>query len=324
MADHMKLVEVLKGHKVYIQTHNFPDPDAIASAYGLKVFLHAFEIEADICYDGKIDKNSTKRMIDTFGIKLTHIDDIKNMGFEDYIVTVDAQKYNSNITDFPGDEVACIDHHPTVIPCAYKYSDVRLVGACASLIAEYFVKSNMTMDTTTATILLYGMKMDTDSFSRGVTALDIEMFSYLHAIADNKKISDLYSNSMELDDLRAYGEAIKNIEIYENIGFAYIPFDCPDALIAMISEFILDLDVVEFSVVFAARNGGLKFSVRNETAHFHAGKITSAALFDLGGGGGHFAMAGGIVTAENMEKLGSNLRVGVRNTFLEAIKNNAD
>ena len=51
MADHMKLVEVLKGHKVYIQTHNFPDPDAIASAYGLKVFLHAFEIEADICYE---------------------------------------------------------------------------------------------------------------------------------------------------------------------------------------------------------------------------------------------------------------------------------
>ena len=35
----MKLVELLKGNVVYIQTHNFPDPDAIASAFGLQYFL---------------------------------------------------------------------------------------------------------------------------------------------------------------------------------------------------------------------------------------------------------------------------------------------
>lgn len=33
------LIVLLKGHKTYIQTHNFPDPDAIASAYGLQYFL---------------------------------------------------------------------------------------------------------------------------------------------------------------------------------------------------------------------------------------------------------------------------------------------
>ena len=30
---------MLKNHNVYIQTHNFPDPDAIASAFGLQQFL---------------------------------------------------------------------------------------------------------------------------------------------------------------------------------------------------------------------------------------------------------------------------------------------
>lgn len=30
------LVTLCQGHLVYIQTHNFPDPDAIASAYGLQ------------------------------------------------------------------------------------------------------------------------------------------------------------------------------------------------------------------------------------------------------------------------------------------------
>mgnify|MGYP000271808585 CR=1 FL=1 len=36
------LIVLLKGHKTYIQTHNFPDPDAIASAYGLQYFLQQF------------------------------------------------------------------------------------------------------------------------------------------------------------------------------------------------------------------------------------------------------------------------------------------
>jgi nanoRNase/pAp phosphatase (c-di-AMP/oligoRNAs hydrolase) len=57
----LELVELLKGHRVFIQTHNFPDPDAIASGFGLQYFLGVHGVESDICYDGKIDKLSTKK-----------------------------------------------------------------------------------------------------------------------------------------------------------------------------------------------------------------------------------------------------------------------
>ena len=315
-----KLVDLLKGHVVYLQTHNYPDPDALASAYGMQVFLRAHGVESSICYAGKIDKSSTKKMIEVFNIKAIHIDEIPHMREDDYIVTMDAQKYNSNITDFPGDEVAAIDHHPTMIPCSYKYSDIRICGACCSIVTDYFIKSNTTLDVNTATTLLYGLKMDTDSFNRGVTDFDIEMFGHLHRLADNRKIINLYHSNMELDDLHAYGEAIKNIQIYENVGFAAISFDCPDALIAMISDFILGLDVVEFAVVYAKKNGGYKFSVRNETSSYHAGTITQEALKDLGGGGGHFSMAGGIINAECVPMLGNNPEFTIRQRFLDVIK----
>ena len=315
-----KLVELLKGHVVYLQTHNFPDPDALSAAYGMQIFLRANGVESTICYAGKIEKNSTKRMLDVFGIKAVHIDEIPDMLEEDYIVTIDAQKYNSNITVFVGDEVACIDHHPTMIPCAYKYSDIRICGACCSIVADYFIKSNTTMDTNTATALLYGLKMDTESFNRGVTDFDIEMYGYLHKLADNQKIISMYNNNMEIEDLHAYGEAIRNIQIYDNVGFAKISFDCPDALVAMISDFILGLDVVEFSVVYAVRDGGYKFSVRNETAVYHAGTITARALDGLGGGGGHFSMAGGVILAEKMKELGFNPDFTIRKRFMDAIK----
>ncbi len=318
--DYKKLVDLLKGHTVYLQTHNFPDPDALASAYGMQMFLKAKGVRTTICYDGKIEKNSTKRMIEEFNIEAVHIDDIPHMTAEDYIITIDSQKYNSNITDFVAEEVGCIDHHPTTIPCSYKYSDIRICGACSSIVTSYFIEGNTSMDTNTATVLLYGLKMDTESFNRGVTDFDIDMFRYLHKLADDQKINTLYRNNMEIEDLHAYGEAIRNIKIYENVGFALISFDCPDGLIAMISDFILGLDVVEFSVVYAKRNGGYKFSVRNETADYHAGTITQRALEGLGGGGGHFSMAGGVITSDKIEKLGHNHDFAIRNLFLEEIR----
>lgn len=319
-CQYKKLIDLLRGHRVFIQTHNFPDPDALASAQGLKVFLRAHGIDSVICYEGNIEKISTRKMIDKFEIEAFHIQDIHDMTKDDYIVAVDAQKYNSNMTDFIGDEVACIDHHPTMIACYYQYKDIRIVGACATLIAQYFAESGTAMDTTTATMLLYGIKMDTDSFTRGVTELDIEMFAYLHKLANDRVIRELYNNNMEIEDLHAYGEAIRNIRIYDDIGFANISFDCPDALIAMISDFILALDVVEFAVVYAVRDGGLKFSVRNENQKYHAGDLTAKALKDIGGGGGHYAMAGGMVPAEYMDELEPDVEGSVRNRFLDAIE----
>lgn len=319
--DWRQLVDLLKGHVVYLQTHNFPDPDALASAYGMQVFLKANGVPSTICYAGNVEKNSTKRMMQEFGIKALHIEELSHMQETDYIVTIDAQKYNSNITDFVGSEVACIDHHPTMTPCAYEYSDIRICGACASIVTNYFIESSTSLDTNTATALLYGLKMDTDSFNRGVTDFDIEMFSYLHKVADNQKITSMHNNNMEIEDLYAYGEAIRNIKIYDNVGFAKISFDCPDALIAMISDFILGLDIVELSVVYSVRNDGYKFSVRNETAIYHAGVITQKSLEGLGGGGGHFTMAGGIIQKDKVKELGEDPDFEIRRRFLNVIKN---
>ena len=75
----MRLVKLLKNHMVYLQTHNYPDPDALASAYGMQVFLKANGIHSVICYAGKIEKNSTKRMIEEFGIDAVHIDDLPDI-----------------------------------------------------------------------------------------------------------------------------------------------------------------------------------------------------------------------------------------------------
>lgn len=319
--DWKALVDLLKGHKTYLQMHNFPDPDALASAYGMQQFLKYHGVETTICYEGSIDKLSTKRMITEFNMEVFQYHEVeKEMQVEDYIVTIDGQKYNANFTDLPGDEVACIDHHPTYIECEYKYKDVRIVGACSSLVAEYFRESNTPMDENTASALIYGLRMDTASLTRGVTELDIDMFSYLYKYADNDKIMNFYINVMEMADLKAYGAAIENVCVIDGIGFAHIPFGCNDALIAMISDFILSLNEVNACIVYADRDGGYKLSVRSIKEEIHAGKLTADALEGIGNGGGHAAMAGGIIYPESAVMILNNIEEIVKERFLKAIE----
>ncbi len=313
------LINILKDHTVYIQTHNFPDPDAISSAFGLQQFLNFYGIPSTLCYDGKIDRSSVKKMLDTFGIMMYSEGEVTDMQEGDFIILVDSQKLNSNITQMAGNYVACIDHHPTMFPYEYLYQDIQAVGSCACIIASYFQQTNTPLSSNCAAALAYGIKMDTADLTRGTAPLDMEMLSYLFTSADWNLVTDMYSNTMEFDDLRAYGAAIQNIQIFQGTGFAYIPFNSTQALVAIISDFILSLNVVDIAVVYARHTEGLRFSVRCRKGYIHAGLLISKALAPYGNGGGHPSMAGGMIPLANVELLGEHMHSTIHEAFLNAI-----
>ena len=324
MPDIRELVDFCKSKDlVYIQTHNFPDPDAIASAFGLQFLFGEFGIKSKICFEGRIDKLSTQKMLDRFNIKMFAYNDIRNeLNDDDYIICVDSQKNSGNITDFIGDEIACIDHHPTFVNIDYQYKQVEITGACATLIAEHIMALGLTPTKDVASALIYGIKMDTLSLSRGVTQRDIKMFSFLFDYRDEKSLNDLEHNNMVFSDLRAYGAAIENIKLYGVVGFSKIPYACPDAMIAILSDFILSLVEVEAVVIYSERDDGIKFSVRSERDDIHAGTLTNQALKGIGDGGGHAAMAGGLIPKNNIPMLGNYPDDFIRDKFLKIIKEN--
>ena len=142
-----KLQELLKQinrKHVYIQTHNFPDPDAIASALGIQELLKHNGISSTICYKGKIDRYSTDKLRELMEIELLNVEDLSTiLTDEDEVILVDAQKGNSNIVDITGDEIICIDHHPENEKFPYRFKDIRPeVGACATIVAQYFFENN--------------------------------------------------------------------------------------------------------------------------------------------------------------------------------------
>lgn len=57
-------------------------------------------------------------------------------------------------------------------------------------------------------------------------------------------------------------------------------------MIANISDFMLALKEVSFSVVYSRKSDGIKLSVRSEKSMLDAGKIVAEALKGIGNGGG--------------------------------------
>lgn len=315
-----ELVTLLKGHRVFIQTHNFPDPDAIASAYGLQVLLEKFGIKTTICHHGIVERTTTMNMVTEFGIKMTSDLKLNDMTDQDYIITVDSQKGNANILDLIGNEVACIDHHPTFCPADYKYKDIRIVGSCATIIADYYRQYKIDMPESVATALLYGLKMDTHDFTRGVTELDVQIFSYLFPKANGMLIRRFQSGIIQYDELEAFVDSMRDIQVFGGVAFAFLNFECADAFVATVSDFIQSLDVVNFAVVYSRRDSGFKFSVRSELDELDAGKIAEEALHTVGSGGGHKSMAGGFAAEDKLLDISVDFNKTIQNLFLSVIR----
>ncbi|HPV01915.1 MAG TPA: DHH family phosphoesterase [Clostridiales bacterium] len=317
-----KLIDILASgtQRTFIQMHNSPDPDSIGSAFGLQYLLRKAGIHADIYYNGEIEKYSTSRMVELLDISLKKIKDIHDITENDYIVLVDSQKGNSNITDFITGKIASIDHHPVFQKADYIFEDIRpQVGACSSIIAEYFVENGAEVPKDVATALLYGIKTDTLDLSRGVSELDLDMFYMLFKAADTDLLNLIQINKLRFSDLSAYSNAINNIKIHGNIGIAFIGNDCPDSLLGTISDFIMSLGEVELSIVYSRRKEGVKFSVRNETDYYDAGKLIVEFLDGFGSGGGHKSMAGGFIPASSISVSWPDFSSFLENRILETL-----
>ena len=73
MARKIKIAEILekhRGEKHLIVLHNYPDPDAISSAFAHKLISEAYDITVDIIYSGKITHGQNNTLVKLLGIDL--------------------------------------------------------------------------------------------------------------------------------------------------------------------------------------------------------------------------------------------------------------
>lgn len=280
-----------------VQTHDFPDHDAVAAGFALQQLLSAYDISVGLCYGGEMQSASLEAMIDRLSIPLVRAEEA-GLTKDTQIIVVDGFVGNANMSGIEGEVIGVIDHHvPPNRPANTRFADIRPeYGSCSTILYEYLLEANVELTHDVATALLMGLMLDTGFMTRGVSQADFEAFRGLFFAGDYQMGSYLLRNSLSLADLEVFGEAIRVSKVAGDFCFVPLQMTCSPEVSALVADFFLGLREIAVVAVSTPTSGGFRVSVRSEDIGRPADELVRKVLDQIGTGGGHVHMAGAFVT----------------------------
>lgn len=321
-------LERLRAHfapaeRLLILMQDDPDPDAIASALALRALLGRTKASAPIATFGGVTRPENRAMTDILEIE---VEEIQARAIDDYdmIAMVDVQP-----TFFEkrfGAVDLVIDHHPEETPVRAHIKDVRpSYGATSTILTEYLRAAEAKITQKLATALLYGIKSDTLHLERGGTRADMEAFAFLYLLANHNALRRIERPELPNEALEVLAQGIARRQLVQGVLFSHLGPAAPADLIPQFADFFLQVAGAEWSVVSGIVGGEIHISVRNVGYVRSAGEVVRSAFGDLGGAGGHRAMAKAVIRlrewrADVGEASADGIRHGIVERFLRALK----
>jgi nanoRNase/pAp phosphatase (c-di-AMP/oligoRNAs hydrolase) len=282
---------------VVIQTHDFPDHDAAASAFALGELLRLKGYDARLLYRGAIRSHSLTTMLSELGIDLTRVE---NMAGEELAkcpcIMVDGNPANTNARPVTEYLLGVVDHHgnSAVPDCPFADIDTHS-GSCSALVARYWEETGLLPGKNIATALFMGIAMDTDFLTRRVSKLDVDALHRLFFRADWEFGVGALKTSLSTKDLPSFKKALANSKIRGNIFFSLIDIDTSQEVISILADFFLRCREILVTIIIETEGKTRHVSVRSRDPRISAARIIREALKDIGSGGGHDYMAGGLI-----------------------------
>jgi nanoRNase/pAp phosphatase (c-di-AMP/oligoRNAs hydrolase) len=301
---------------VFVQTHDFPDLDAVASAWALADLLSRRGFTTHCLYRGRIRSRSLGRLVRELCHSLSdHVPETLSAtpGGEAQLVVVDGSPSNGNVSLFPGLLAGVIDHHCTNSLPLSPYIDVRPeLASCSTIIAGYFKEAGIAIPRDIATALIAGIQSDTDFLSRRAAPEDFAAYAELFAQGDFDTASRIVRTVFDLADLALVSSALAASSVSDGIFWACLEGDCAQEVLAVLAEFVLRTEEIRAAIVIERGpalsipppsalagepndDAGVHLSVRSKDPQLSAFDLVRRALEGLGSGGGHSHSAGGYI-----------------------------
>ena len=296
-----ELVELLAGKRnVLITTHEHPDPDALASAVGLSTLLQTVlkGTKVTVSIKGQISGGVNAVFVREADLKLAAWDEAALPTY-DAVILVDVQPQFAFSPLPPSVEpLAIIDHHrgKTRRKLDCPFCDVRTdVGATASIIFSYFMELEVPIRPALGATLLYAIESDLAGAAGQPGELDNIALSSLTLIADPRKLYQMRYVDLPQSYFAAYARALNNAVFTENALITHL--ESIDSLEqpAVMADFLLRFDKVQWALVTAVNEGKLILSLRTSVPKASAADVMRRLLAKIGEGGGHRTKAGGFV-----------------------------
>ena len=309
------LKHLLKYDDIVIQVHHNPDADAIASGFALCRYLEKNGKKPRFIYAGEreISKPNMLIMLNKLGIQVSHVKNLNENGtLPQLLITVDCFYGEGNVGSFAAENVIVIDHHR--LPKGKTVPEHSVIkenyGSCAAVIYELFkeVGFDLNAEQNIATALYYGLYMDTIGLSEISEPMDRELRDA--ANYDKALIRLLMNTNLTEEELSIIGKALSACKYYPHPDNSVVSYDnslpkqhsaytiadnCDPNLLGIISDTLIQVDMVSDCVVCCPYHTGYKISVRTCTDSVKAPDLAAFITYGYGGGGGHDNKAGGCI-----------------------------
>jgi nanoRNase/pAp phosphatase (c-di-AMP/oligoRNAs hydrolase) len=292
---------ILPTKSVLIITHDYPDPDCLASAYGVSLLLSHWGIRSPvISFGGFVGRAENRAMIRVLNIPTVPfvLTDIKDY---ERIILVDCFPGRGNVPLPESGKVdAVIDHHPNQPPADAPYfHDIRKeFGATSTIITKYLIEAGYPITPKLATALYYGIKTDTGDMRREGMPEDIECYRMLFDIMDHRLLSRIENPDRDEEFFRILHRAVESTYISESFGYTYLGNVSTPDYVAEMADLLHSLERLEWMVCSGVFKNHIFFSIRSKV-HTTAGILAEQLAERFGGsGGGHARVAAGRIPVD--------------------------
>ncbi len=249
-----------------ILTHDFPDPDALASAFALQYLAQsAFGIHSRIAYAGQLGRSENRMMVRLLRIPLQRLRKVWLRKYSS-IALVDTQPAFEN-NSFPGGKrpTVVIDQHGSHTP---PQAELALVdpncGATCVIIAQALLLRREPIPARVATALAYGILTDTLDLYRAKRPEVVRTYLRVVQQADMRTLARIQNPTRSRRFFVTLGKGIMETVRFRRLLVSHLgPVETPD-LVSQVAEFLLACRGISWCLVTGRYLGRLHASLRNQ------------------------------------------------------------
>ena len=255
-----------RGSRQLVILQDFPDPDALSSAWTYKLIADQYDIQCDIAYAGTLSHQENIALVRLTGLPVQRWMNQanKNRDLSVYAgsVLIDNQGTTSQLMDLVKQAklpvLVVIDHHSIQEDFQPEFADIRVgARATATIVTQYLQAGLLNLDSSVgehikcATALMHGLRSDTNRLMQAQEE-DFLAAAYLSRFYDTQLLNAVLQTSRSKQVMDVIERSLKNRSIQNNFsiaGVGYLRYDDRDA-IPQAADFLVTEDNVHTAVVY--------------------------------------------------------------------------
>ena len=311
---------------VLVLPHDYPDPDALASAGAMALLLEqVYKLHPRILFSGTVARAENRVLLRNFRYRWQPTSAYRPPRKGPIpAVFVDARPWSGNITvPSCAKPVAVFDHHPLhgrKVP-ADLLADIRpRLGATASMLFEYLTEAGLTIPTWLASAMVYAISTETLDFTRAFTPEDQQAFTRLMARANLRMLGEIRNAPLPQAYFLRMREAINHARLYGRTAWSHLASIDQPEIVAEIADRLLQIERITWSFCSAFQGDRLVVSLRSNRRGADCGDLLRRAM-PRGEAGGHDRMAAGAMDVSDLDPDARNaLRNALERRLLQRIE----